>query len=83
MGKLLLIAGRSREAIDVLLPTVQVQDHNTAEMMMLMTQAYANLGDREHVQEYLERARAEVLKNGPPDLLPQIEQGLARVRASR
>jgi tetratricopeptide (TPR) repeat protein len=83
LGKLLLIAGHSREAIDVLLPTVQAQDRNTAEAMMLMTQAYANLGDREHVRQYLEQARAAALKNGPPELLPLIEQGLMRVRAGR
>jgi tetratricopeptide (TPR) repeat protein len=83
LGKLLLIAGRSRESIDVLLPTVQVEDHNTAQVMMLMTQAYANLGDREHVRQYLEQARAEALKNGPADLLPLIDQGLARVKAGR
>lgn len=83
LAKILLIAGRSREVIDVLTPTLQVRDHYTAHVMMMMTQSYANLGDREHVRQYLEQAHAEVLKNGPPELLPQIEAGLARVGASR
>jgi len=83
LGKILLGTGRSKEAIDVLLPTVQVQDPYTPYVMLFMTQAYANMGDHAHARQYLEQARAEVLRNGPPELLPQIDQGLARLGPAR
>jgi tetratricopeptide (TPR) repeat protein len=76
LGKILLHAGRSSEAIPVLLPALEVQDSNRPVVLMFLTQAYANLGDRQRAREYLEQAHAEVLRNGPPNLLPQIEQGL-------
>jgi tetratricopeptide (TPR) repeat protein len=76
LGKILIQLGRSREAIPVLLPALQVEDPDTPVVMMFLTQAYANLGDRQHAREYLEEARVEVLKNDPRNLLPQIERGL-------
>jgi tetratricopeptide (TPR) repeat protein len=76
LAKNLLYAGRSREAIPVLLPTLQVQDPNTPIAMMFLVQAYVNLGDRATALKYLEQAHQYVLRNGPPNLLPQIESNL-------
>jgi tetratricopeptide (TPR) repeat protein len=76
LAKDLLYAGRSREAIPVLLPTLQVQDQNTPIAMMFLVQAYVNLGDRATARKYLEQAHQYVLHNGPSNLLPQIESNL-------
>jgi len=76
LAKNLLYAGRSREAIPVLLPALQVEDQNTPVAMMFLVQAYVNLGDRETARKYLEQAHQYVLRNGPSNLLPQIESNL-------
>jgi tetratricopeptide (TPR) repeat protein len=76
LAKDLLYEGRSREAIPVLLPALQVEDHNTPVAMMFLVQAYVNLGDRATARKYLEQAHQYVLRNGPSNLLPQIENNL-------
>src|ERR1700733_8270619 len=76
LAKDLLYAGRSREAIPVLLPTLQVEDQNTPVAMMFLVQAYVNTGDRATALKYLEQAHQYVLRNGPANLLPQIESNL-------
>ncbi len=76
LAKDLLYAGRSREAIPVLLPALQVDDQNTPVAMMFLVQAYVNLGDRATARKYLEQAHQYVLRNGPANLLPQIESNL-------
>lgn len=81
LAKDLLYAGRSREAIPILLPTLQVQDQNTPIAMMFLVQAYVNLGDRATARKYLEQAHQYVLRNGPANLLPQIESNLRSLGA--
>lgn len=76
LAKDLLYAGRSSEAIPVLLPALQVEDQNTPVAMMFLVQAYVNLGDRATARKYLEQAHQYVLRNGPSALLPQIESNL-------
>ena len=76
LAKNLLYAGRSQEAITALLPALQVQDQNTPIAMMFLAQAYVNLGDRAAARKYLEQAHQYVLRNGPSNLLPQIESNL-------
>jgi tetratricopeptide (TPR) repeat protein len=76
LAKNLLYTGRSREAIPVLLPALQMQDQNTPVAMMFLVQAYVNLGDRTTARKYLEQAHQFVLRNGPSNLLPQIESNL-------
>ncbi len=76
LSKNLLYAGRGREAIPVLLPALRVQDSNTPVVLMFLAQAYVNSGDRESARKYLGEAHEFVLKNGPSNLLPQIEAGL-------
>lgn len=81
LAKDLLYAGRSQEAIPVLLPALQVQDQNTPVAMMFLVQAYVNLGDRASARKYLEQAHQYVLRNGPSRLLPQIESNLKSLGA--
>src|ERR1700734_1977853 len=76
LAKDLLYAGRSKEAIPVLLPALQVEDQNTPVAMMFLVQAYVNTGDRATPRKYLEQAHQYVLRNGPSNLLPQIESNL-------
>jgi len=76
LAKDLLYAGRSKEAIPVLLPTLKVEDQNTPFAMMFLVQAYVNTGDRASARKYLEQAHQYVLRNGPSNLLPQIENNL-------
>ncbi len=76
LAKNLLTTGHSRDAIPVLLPALQVDDQNTPIAMMFLVQAYVNLGDKATARKYLEQAHAFVLRNGPANLLPQIESGL-------
>lgn len=81
LAKDLLYAGRSREAVPVLLPALQVEDKNTPVAMMFLVQAYVNLGDRATARKYLEQAHQYVLHNGPSNLLPQIESNLRSLGA--
>ncbi|HEY3824966.1 MAG TPA: tetratricopeptide repeat protein [Bryobacteraceae bacterium] len=81
LAKNLLYAGRSQEAIPVLLPTLQIEDQNTPVAMMFLVQAYVNLGDRATARKYLEQAHQFVLHNGPSNLLPQIESNLRSLGA--
>jgi tetratricopeptide (TPR) repeat protein len=76
LAKNLLYSGRSREAIPVLLPALKVEDQNTPVAMMFLVQAYVNTGDRATARKYLEQAHQYVLRNGPSNLLPQIESNL-------
>ena len=76
LAKDLLYAGRSQEAIPVLLPALKVEDQNTPIAMMFLVQAYVNTGDRATARKYLEQAHQYVLRNGPSNLLPQIESNL-------
>jgi tetratricopeptide (TPR) repeat protein len=81
LAKSLLFAGRSPEAIPVLLPALQVDDENTPVAMMFLVQAYVNTGDRATARKYLEQAHQYVLRNGPSRLLPQIESNLRSLGA--
>jgi predicted Zn-dependent protease len=79
LGQLLITTGRSGEAIPVLLPALQGNDKMTPVFLMTLAQAYANSGDRVKATEFLQQARPLVLQSGPPQLLAQIDQGLAQL----
>jgi tetratricopeptide (TPR) repeat protein len=79
LGQLLINTGRSGEAIHVLLPALQGNDNTTPVFLMTLAQAYANTGDRGKAVEYLRQARPLVLQSGPPDLLAQLDRGLAQL----
>jgi tetratricopeptide (TPR) repeat protein len=79
LGQLLITTGRSEEAIPVLLPALQGNDKTTPIFLMTLAQAYANSGDRAKAIEYLKQARPLVVQSGPPQLLTQIDHGLAQL----
>ena len=79
LGQLLITTGRSREAIPVLLPALQGNDKMTPVFLMTLAQAYANSGEPVKATECLKQARPLVLQSGPPQLLAQIDQGLAQL----
>jgi tetratricopeptide (TPR) repeat protein len=79
LGQILITTGRSGEAIPVLLPALQRNDTMTPVFMMTLAQAYANSGDKAKAAEFLKQARPLVLQSGPPQLLSQIDQGLAQL----
>ena len=79
LGQLLITTGRSREAIPVLVPALQGNDKMTPVFLMTLAQAYVNSGDPAKATEYLKQARPLVLQSGPPQLLAQIDQGLAQL----
>jgi tetratricopeptide (TPR) repeat protein len=83
LGQLLITTGHSGEAIPVLLPALQGNDRMTPVFLMTLAQAYANSGDRAKASEYLKQARPLVLQSGPPQLLAQIDQGLAQLGSRR
>jgi predicted Zn-dependent protease len=79
LGQILITTGRSREAIPVLVPALQRNDKVTPIFLMTLAQAYANTGDPAKAVECLKQARPLVLQSGPPNLLAQIDQGLAQL----
>ncbi len=79
LAQLLINTGRSREAIPVLLPALQQNDKVTPVFLMTLAQAYANTGDPAKAIERLKQARPLVLQSGPPNLLVQLDQGLAQL----
>jgi tetratricopeptide (TPR) repeat protein len=81
LGQLLINTGRSREAIPVLVPALQRNDKVTPLFLMTLAQAYANTGEPAKAVEYLKQARPLVLQSGPPNLLAQIDHGLAQFGA--
>ena len=81
LAQLLINTGRSREAIPVLLPAIQRNDKVTPLFLMTLAQAYASTGAPAKAIEYLKQARPLVLQSGPPNLLAQIDQGLAQFGA--
>jgi tetratricopeptide (TPR) repeat protein len=83
LGQLLINSGSSGEAIPVLLPALQRNDQMTPFFLMTLAQAYANSGDPAKAAGYLQQARPLVLQSGPPQLLAQIDQGLAHLGSHR
>ncbi len=79
----LIVNGRGREAIPQLLPALQEDDSYTSMRMVLLGEAYRTTGDFGKSRQYLEQARDRVRKQGPPDLLAQIEQELKELPSGR
>lgn len=79
LGQLLITTGRSGEAIPVLLPALQRNDKTTPIFLMTLAQAYADTGNRAKAIETLKQARPLVLQSGPPNLLAQLDRGLAQL----
>jgi tetratricopeptide (TPR) repeat protein len=79
----LIINGRGSEVIPQLLPAIQVADSFTSVRMVMLGEAYRTTRDFGKSRQYLEQARNRVRSQGPPDLLPQIEQELKELPPSR
>lgn len=79
LWRLLIIHGRSREAIPQLTAVLQQEDSYAALRLVLLGEAYGTIGEIGKAQRYLEQARSRVRNEGPPTLLAEIDQELARI----
>jgi tetratricopeptide (TPR) repeat protein len=75
--------GKGREAIPQLLPALQVDDTYTSMRLVMLGEAYRTTGEFGKSRQWLEEARDRVRKQGPADLLAQIEQELKELPAAR
>jgi len=76
LARILLSLGRGKEAIPPLTAALQVNDSRTSMVLVMMAEAYRSMGDRPRTRQYLEQALERVRKEGPPELLAEIEQEL-------
>jgi tetratricopeptide (TPR) repeat protein len=79
LWRLLIVQGRSREAIPQLLPALQVDDSYATLRRVLLGEAYLTTGDRDQARRYLEQARGRALNEGPRELVVQIDQELQQI----
>ncbi len=82
LARLLADQGRNREAIPylrALLQDLTPDDTLMSPAMVLLGEAYGDTGQREEAREYLEQAHARVRKEGPPQLLAEIEDELRKL----
>jgi predicted negative regulator of RcsB-dependent stress response len=83
LARILTNMGRDKEAIPYLrsLATeLGTDDSHLTMVLVLLGEAYSTTGDREHARQLLEQARNRVRAQGPPELMPEIEQELGRLR---
>jgi superkiller protein 3 len=80
---ILITHERGREAIPQLLPALQIDDAFTSMRLVLLGEAYRTTGDFSKSRQYLEMAQSRVRSQGPPDLLPQIEEELKQLPHDR
>jgi len=78
LWRLLIIQGRSREAIPELTEALKVDDPYSALRRVLLGEAYLTTGDFGKARQYLEQARIRA-----PEMAPQIDQELAQIAARR
>jgi tetratricopeptide (TPR) repeat protein len=76
LWRVLIIQGRSREAIPQLLPALKLDDSYSSLRLVLLGEAYRTTGEPGKARDYLEQARNRVRTEGPPGLLGQIDQEL-------
>jgi tetratricopeptide (TPR) repeat protein len=79
LGRILINLRRDREAIPQLLPALSVDDAQTSFVMVLLGEAYLATSDPAKARQYLEQARGRVSKEGPPQLLAEIEDELSQL----
>ena len=79
LWRLLIIHGRSREAIPQLMEALQIEDTYSTLRLVLLGEAYLASGDAAKARQSLEQARNRARSEGPPQLLAQIDQELARM----
>ena len=83
LWRLLIIQGRSRDAIPQLIPALQVDDTYATLRRLLLGEAYLTTGDIGKAQEYLEQARSRARTEGPPELVAQIDQEIEQIARRR
>ena len=83
LWRLLIVHGRSREAIPEMIPSLQLDDSYAALRRVLLGEAYLTLGDADKARQYLEQARNRARSEGPPELAAQIDQELEQLARRR
>ena len=78
LWRLLIIHGQSREAIPQLIAALPLEDSYSTLRLILLGEAYRTTGEAATARQYLEQARDRVRREGPPNLLAQIDQELAQ-----
>jgi len=76
LARVLLSMGRGKEAIPPLTSALQVDDARTSLVLVMLGEAYRSIGEGARARQYLEQALERVRKEGPPELLAEIEQEL-------
>ena len=76
LARVLLSMGRGKEAIPPLTSALQVDDSRTSLVLVMLGEAYRSIGEGARARQYLEQALERVRKEGPPELLAEIEQEL-------
>jgi len=79
LWRLLIIQGQSREAIPQLLAALPLDDSFATVRRVLLGEAYLTSGDLGHARQYLEQARSRAVKDGPRELVAQVDQELERI----
>jgi len=79
LWRLLILQGRGREAIQQILPTLQVNDSYSALRLVVLGEAFLTTGEMAEARKYLEQARGRARSDGPADLAAQIDQELAQI----
>jgi len=79
LWRLLIIQGQSREAIPQLLAALPLDDSFATLRRVLLGEAYLTSGDLVRARQYLEQARSRAQKDGPRELVAQVDQELERI----
>jgi tetratricopeptide (TPR) repeat protein len=83
LWRLLIVHGRSRDALPELISSLQLDDSYAALRRVLLGEAYLTLGDADRARQYLEQARNRARSEGPPELAAQIDQELEQLARRR
>jgi len=78
LWRLLIIQGRSGEAIPELLAALNADDSYAAFRRVLLGEAYLTTGETAKARLYLEQARSRA-----PEMAAQIDQELAQIARAR
>jgi tetratricopeptide (TPR) repeat protein len=76
---LLVLHGRSREAIPQLAAALPIEDSFTSTRLLLLGEAYRSTGDAGKARQYLEQARSRASNEGSSDKVAMIDQELKQL----
>lgn len=83
LWRLMIIQGRSREVMPELIAAQLSEDTYSTLRLVLLGEAYLTSGDVVKARQYLEQARIRARIEGPPQLLAEIDEELARKSVHR